>query len=301
MQLKSLFTSESFYLSKILYFKTLNTKINIHETAFVTASFRMGDVALSKDRYAYLWSKSNIDIHAERYSTAVSSYEPYAHCLRNRYFYDTINKLVTQNRIEVLINFGCGFSMYPYLLENSLDYIEIDKPDVVTHKKEMTSKWEMEGKLPRRNITYLEADFNLASQDKLYEQVIALKNGRKSFILLEGVLFFLSKDDTKRLFKLFGRIQEPGEYLGSVSFIPQLEKQLVFKKLIDYVEINLEKNERFQYQTVADEFYSNLEGYELINHQDTLSLSAYYYPKLFLPKEEVLNEHMYLLKKNDVQ
>ena len=279
----------------------MKPKINIHETAFVTALFRMGDIALSKDRYAYLWSESSIDVHAKRYSKAVSSYEPYAHCLRNRYFYDTLKKLITQNRIEVLINFGCGFSMYPYLLANSLHYIEIDKSDVVAHKKEMTTIWEGEGKLPARNISYLEADFNLSSQDKLYEQIMALKNGRKSFILLEGVLFFLGKDDKKRLFELFGKLQEPDEYLGSVSFLPKLEKQFVFKKLIDYVEGNLEKNERFQYQTVADEFYLNLKGYELIDHQDTLSLSAYYEPKRILPKEEVLNEHMYLLKKTCIQ
>ncbi len=279
----------------------MKPKINIHETAFVTASFRMGDVALSKDSYAYLWSESNIEARAKSYSKAVSSYEPYAHCLRNRYFYDTINRLMTQNSIEVLINFGCGFSMYPYLLDNSLHYIEIDKADVVIHKQEMTTKWEKEGKLPARNISYLEADFNLASQDELYEQIMSLKNGKKSFILLEGVLFFLGKDDTKRLFELFGKLQKPDEYLGSVSFLPQLEKQLIFKKLIDYVEENLEKNERFQYQTVADEFYINLKGYELIDHQDTFSLSAYYDPKLYLPKEEVLNEHMYLLKKTSNQ
>lgn len=279
----------------------MNPKINIHETAFVTAFFRMGDVALSQDRYAYLWSKSNIEGHAKRYSKAVSSYEPYAHCLRNRFFFDTINKLMIQNRIEVLINFGCGFSMYPYLLDNSLHYIEIDKADVVTHKKEMTTKWEREKKLPTRKISYLEADFNLASQDKLYEQIIALKNGKKSFILLEGVLFFLGKEDTKRLFELFGKLQQPDEYLGSVSFLPQLEKQLVFRKLIDYVESNLEKNELFQYQTVADEFYINLKGYELTDHQHTLSLAAYYDPKRFIPKEEVLNEHMYILKKTSAQ
>lgn len=297
MQLKSLYHSESFYLSKILYFQKLNTKINIDETAFVTASFRMRDVALSKDRYAHLWSSSSIMDYANRYSASVSSYEPYAHCLRNRYFYDTVNKLLVQNNIEVLINFGCGFSMYPYLLENSLHCIEIDKPDVVAHKKEITAKWERAGKLPGRNITYLEADFNLASQDKLYEQLLTLKNGRKSFILLEGVLFFLSKEDTEQLFELFYKIQEPDEYLGSVSFVPQLEQQLVFKKLIDYVEDNLEKNERFQYQTVPDDFYANLKGYELIEHQDTFSLSAFYKPKRTLPKKNVLNEHMYLLKK----
>lgn len=256
----------------------------------------MSDVALSKDRYAHLWTKSSIEAHANRYSTAVSSYEPYAHCLRNRYFYDTLNKLIAHNNIEVLINFGCGFSMYPYLLDNSLHYIEIDKPDVVAHKKEMTTNWEMAGKIPQRKISYVEADFNQVSQDKLYKEVLALKNDRKSFILLEGVLFFLGREDTLRLFKLFRKLQGPGEYLASVSFIPQLEEQLVFKKLIEYVEGNLEKNERFQYQTVPDDFYSSLEGYELIDHQDTFSLSALYMPKHDIPKEEVLNEHMYLLK-----
>ncbi len=257
----------------------------------------MSDVALSKDRYAYLWTRSSIEAHANRYSTAVSSYEPYAHCLRNRYFYDTLNNLITHNNIEVLINFGCGFSMYPFLLENSLHYIEIDKPDVVSHKKEMTTKWEIAGELPHRNISYVEADFNRKSQDKLYKKVLALKNGRKSFILLEGVLFFLGREDMERLFKLFSKLQGPGEYLASVSFIPQLEKQLVFKSLIEYVEGNLEKNERFQYQTVPDDFYSSLEGYKLLDHQDTLSLSALYMPNRDIPEEEVLNEHMYLLKK----
>lgn len=256
----------------------------------------MGNVGVSKDRYAHLWSRPSIEDHANRYSASVSSYEPYAHCLRNRFFYDTVNQLMAQNSIEVLINFGCGFSMYPYLLEDSIHFIEIDKPDVVAYKKEMTTKWVKAGKLPHRNVSYVEADFNLA-QDYLYNQLITLKNGRKSFILLEGVLFFLGKQDTERLFDLFYKIQEPEEYLGSVSFIPQLEKQLVFKKLIDYVETNLEKNERFQFQTVSDDFYANLKGYELIDHQDTFSLSAFYEPKRALYKEEVLNEHMYLLKK----
>lgn len=98
-------------------------------------------------------------------------------------------------------------------------------------------------------------------------------------------------------FRLFGKLQEPDKDLGSLSFLPQLEKQLVFKKLIDYFEGNLEKNERFPYQTVADEFYLNLKGYELIDHQDTLSLLAYYEPKRILHKDEVLNEHI-SIKKN---
>ncbi len=277
---------------------SLEQKINIHETAFVTASFRAGDSALSGDRLAHLWANPIVDNHAKRYCSAVSTYEDYAHCLRNRYFYDTLKELISKKRIEVLINFGCGFSMYPFLLDASLHYIEIDKADVITYKKEKTEAWQKERLLPDRNITFLEADFNAPSLQDLYKQLKALKSGQRSFILLEGVLFFLGKSDTTRLFDLFNRLQGPEEFLASVSFQPQLEKQAVFKKLIDFVEGNLEKNQQFNYQTVPDSFYEDIEGYTLIDHQHTLSLSAHYMPENKLPFEEILNEHMYLLQKN---
>jgi hypothetical protein len=117
-------------------------------------------------------------------------------------------------------------------------------------------------------------------------------------ILLEGVLFFLAAEDTYRLFDLFNSLQKKGDYVGSVSFTPHLEKEEVFGKLINFVESNLQKNHQFQYQTVPDTFYQNLDGYELLEHQDTLSLSQKYRPEKVLPKSEVLNEHMYLLMKN---
>ncbi len=91
----------------------------------------------------------------------MSAYEDYAHCLRNRYFYDTLEELISKENIEVLINFGCGFSMYPFLLDASLHYIEIDTTDVITHKKEKTEAWQKEGLLPDRDITLIVADFNV--------------------------------------------------------------------------------------------------------------------------------------------
>ena len=289
---------ETFYLSEPYLVYSVDQKINIHETAFVTASFRAGNTALSGDRYAHLWANPIVANHARRYSSAVSTYEDYAHCLRNRYFYDTLKELISKKSIEVLINFGCGFSMYPFLLDASLHYIEIDTTNVITYKKEKTKTWQKEGLLPERNITYLVADFNAPSLQGLYKQLEVLKAGQRSFILLEGVLFFLGKSDTTKLFDLFKHLQGPEEYLGSVSFQPQLEKQAVFKKLIDFVEGNLEKNQQFNFQTVSDTFYRELEGYTLIDHQHTISLSKRYAPENKLPIEEILNEQMYLLQKN---
>ena len=59
--------------------------------------------------------------------------------------------------------------------------------------------------------------------------------------------------------------------------------------------------ELFGKPQAPDESYITLKGYELIDHQDTLSLSACYDPTRFLPKEVVPNEHMYLLKKTSVK
>ncbi len=275
----------------------MDPKINIHETAFVTAAFRASQSDLSRDRYAYLWSNEVTDRHAGRYSQAVSLYEGVAHCLRNRYFLDTIQKLIEMRQVDAVLNFGCGFSMYPYLLDPSLLYLEIDTKDVVAYKQEKTGSWEKQGILPLRDIRYVEADFNRPSLEDLYLDIFPLVRGRKCFILLEGVLFFLGSEDTIRLFDLFPRLQENGGLVGSVSFTPALEKKAVFKRLIHFVEGNLEKNQQFNYQTLAHDFYRTLQPYELAEQQDTMSLADRYLSGPGLPAEEVLVEHMYLLRR----
>ena len=276
----------------------MHQKITIHGTAFVTSSFRAGDVKLSKDRYAHLWANPTVKDHATSYSTAVSMYEPYAHCLRNRYFCDKLVQLIEKESVEVMINFGCGFSMYPFIVNKDILFVEVDKEDVIAYKKDRLSNWQKQGLLSSKNIQYLEADFNQQDQTRLLEAIQKIKGNKKSLILLEGVLFFLAEHDTYCLFELFNTLQNKGDYVGSVSFTPNLEKEAVFNKLIDFVESNLEKNHQFQYQTVPDTFYQNLDGYELLEHQDTFSLSKQYRPEKVLLKSEVLNEHMYLLKKN---
>ena len=94
--------------------------IQIHETAFFTSSFRAFNEALSGDKYAKLWLNPKTDAWIQEYLTEVSSEETYTHCLRNRFFLETIKDLAASKQIEVLINFGSGFSMYPFLLDESL-------------------------------------------------------------------------------------------------------------------------------------------------------------------------------------
>jgi O-methyltransferase involved in polyketide biosynthesis len=275
----------------------MSDKIAIHETAFVTSAFRAGNEQLSADRFAHLWPTKKTAEHAKTYMDAVSHYEATAHCLRNRYFYEEILRLTQTGAIQVLLNFGCGFSMYPFLLPAELQHIEIDMVNIIDFKQKKINNWQEQGVLPERNIKYMTSNFNDLSATALISEIKNYIGAKKTCILLEGVLFFLSSQDTQSLFNLFDSIQKVGDYIGSVSFTPDEEKHKLFQRLIGFVENNLSKNEQFQYQTIADSYYENLKNYQLIDHQNTLTLSERFIDSKLADTGNVLNEHMYLLQK----
>ena len=271
--------------------------IEIHETAFVTSTFRASNTAISKDVFAHLWSNEGTIEKARNYTEKVSSYEPIAHCLRNRYFFDTIDLLQKKGAIDVLINFGAGFSMYPFLLDKKLIHIEIDKPDVIEYKRKRIAQWVEDGKLRSRTIHYISTDFNQQQEIQLLDRIAKIKQGKNCFILIEGVLFFISKNDTEQLFELFNKIQVDGDYIGSVSFEKQLKQTTVFRRMVGFIEKNLATNEQFQYQTIENDFYSHRSGYRLVDHQDHFGLSKKYNMPDTFDSDALLNEHMYILKK----
>ena len=283
-----------------MFSSKMKPKITIHETAFVTSVFRASDETVSKDVYAKFWPSKKTTKHAERYTKNVSVYEPLAHCLRNRYFLEKIAELHTMNKIKILINFGCGFSMYPFLLDKHLHHNEIDQQDVIAYKSKNIAFWQSIGKLPKRNIQYIVSNFNNDNFESLLLRIESIKKDRPSFILIEGVLFFLGKNNTDRLFKLFDALQGSNEYIGSVSFQESLKATPVFQKMIDFVEKNLEKNQQFHYQMIDDSYYEQLINYRLIDHQNTLSMASTYAPDKVIEKDKILNEHSYLLKKKSI-
>lgn len=273
--------------------------IHIHETAFVTATYRATDEGLSKDPFARLWVNDKTDAWLEGYLEAVSRFDPFGHCLRNRFFYEAVKTLHAAGEIEVLINFGAGFSMYPHSLHASLAHIEIDMPDVISFKSGKIRAWQSDGTLPERDIHFLPADFNTIDHDALIDQINTLTRGRKSFVLIEGVLFFLSRHETDRLFGLINRIQGPGGYIGSVSYNESIEKVTAFKNLVTFFKDKVLLDDLFEYQVLPDSYYSNLKHYTLMDHQDYFSASERYAEKDIRPfRDEVLNENMYVLKKS---
>ena len=271
--------------------------IQIHETAFVTSTFRSFDENLSQDNFSKLWKNPKTEQWIKEYLDKVSSEETYTHCLRNRYFLDKIQDLIQNNKIEVLINFGSGFSMYPFLLHEKLINIEIDKPEIVDYKKEKIKIWQNENVLPKRNIHFIGVDFSGNYQEDLWSKINSIKKNKSCFILIEGVLFFLSKKETNKLFDFFNVIQKKGDYVGSASFQETIKETIAFKKLLNFFNSNVSKTTESDYLTIHDEYYSSRKNYKLIDHQDYFSLSKKYENKTNLAKEFILNENFYLLHK----
>lgn len=271
--------------------------IQIHETAFFTSSFRAFNEALSGDKYAKLWLNPKTDAWIQEYLTEVSSEETYTHCLRNRFFLETIKDLVASKQIEVLINFGSGFSMYPFLLDESLIHIEIDKPEIVNYKASKIEEWQNEKKLPKRDLHFVGVDFSEDYKTKLLEQIQQIKGDKPCFILIEGVLFFLDKAETDGLFSFFNLIQTDGDYVGSASFQDDLKSSTAFKRLLRFLNKKVSKTSESDYLTLQDSYYKSLPDYNLIDHQDYFSLSKTYNNTIHLKPDLILNEHFYVLKK----
>ncbi len=273
--------------------------MEIQETAFIISTYRSYHEDISKDTYARLWNNPKTDALLPDILKNVSEHEAILHSLRNRFFYEKMGAFFEKYNGGTLINFGAGFSMYQFSLNQNVLTIEIDKQDIITYKKEKINHWMKQGDLPNRSIEYTSLDFNIFSEDRMVDIIKPLIKKAPVFILLEGVLFFLSSEMRDKLFRVFRRLQNNGDVIGSVSYLPEAQETEVYHRLLDYFDKHNDTNDSFMHQTTPISFYQNLEGYKMINKIDEFELSKIYAPKLNIKnKGQILNEHLYLLERN---
>ncbi len=271
--------------------------IEIHETAFITSMFRAMNTSLSKDYYSKLWNNKRTKIWVTDYLKEVSSEEAHAHCVRNRFFLEKIQQLIKEAKIDILINFGSGFSMYPFLLNESIEHIEIDKPDIIDYKKHKVSNWVQTGELPEREIHFLGVDFEEDYKEELYTKIQKIKKNKRSFVLIEGVLFFLNKNQVDTLFGFFNEIQKQGDYLGSVSFNSTVKKTKAFLRLLNFFNERVSKTSKDDYLTLENNFYKEKSAYKIKEHKDYFMYSKELKSRINLKETDILNENFYLLEK----
>jgi len=189
--------------------------------------------------------------------------------------------------------------MYQFMLDDTIETIEIDKKEIVDFKKKKIDTWTQEGKLPKRNIVYASIDFNKNQEEEIINRIKSLVHKKPTFILLEGVLFFLDRSTTDKLFRVFSGLQNPGDKVGSVSYLPEVEDTEVYKRLLKYFDSNNDTNDSFSHQTIPNSYYTNLNNYSLLEHADEYGLAKIYASASGITdKTQILNENLYILEKN---
>ena len=271
--------------------------IKVSDTAFVTCAFRRLNEKLSGDYYAKIWNNKNAEKILKDYTSSVSTEEIETHCIRNRYFLETIKRFIENSEIKVLINFGAGFSMYPFLVDSNISHIEIDKPEVVEYKEHIISVLTSENELPKRDITFIGVDFSSDYFYSLLDTLQKIVNNKPCFIIIEGVLFFLNKTETDLIFKLFDQLQNTNDYVGSVSYTEEVLKTSAHSRLMKYTNRGLKDASKEGCQIVPNSFYKNLKSYKLVEMEDYYSCSKVFNHIPNLNPDDILNESFYLLKK----
>lgn len=271
----------------------------IEDTAFVCAEYRARDVALSGDPFAHLWPTAKTKEWVGSYLAEVSGEEAFVHCLRNRFWLEEIGNFLNRFPEACFVNFGCGFSLYPFVSEDRHTFVEVDVKDVIEFKRAKSEQLIKEGKLPARKIEWVVSDFeDQDSYDNLRQRLISRISGRPSFFLIEGVLFYLSKDAASSLFSMFKELQKLGDRVGSVSFLPEIRATEVYQRFLSYFERRLGIT-RDNYLELPLEFYQGLSGYRLLKHTEYCELSRKYSPDRSIDDpDDILNEHMFLLERD---
>lgn len=247
---------------------------HISETAFLVNESRARMVELSKDIYSRLWVTERTKKIWNDFAKHVYPHDDLELSIRNRYFLEHLKKFVLNHENPVFANIGAGFTSYPFLLEKPCQCIEVDCQHVVSFKKEKIAKWQKEGLLPKREIEYFATDLekNIDILKELFQKRI---HDRMSFVLLEGITYYLEKSTLNSLLMIIKESQSTGSLLGIEFWKPDIATHPVFVRLKDYFKDHFGWADR-DYNLFDGDYLRSVKGYKIFEITDTTEQERVY-------------------------
>lgn len=278
----------------------MKIKPHISASAFLVNESRARKVDLSQDIYAKCWVTPETQELWAAFAKQVYPHDDLELSLRNRYFLDHLKTRVTAHSDFVFVNLGAGFTSYPFLLDAPCRCLEVDYPHVLAFKQEQIQKWQEVGTLPRRIIEFFAADLNTERDLSALTQTLrSWTTNTPSFILLEGISYYLTQSTLDRLFAIFRAIQAPGSIVGFDFWKPSIEQNSVFRRLQQFWE------ERFGYSTSTYNFIDDasiqaITGYKVLEITNAAALEKVYCTTTALQEsDQMLPENYALLQRLD--
>jgi len=278
----------------------MNFDRHISESAFLVNESRARNVELSRDRFAHLWVTDAARRLWEDFSKSVYPYDDIELPLRNRFFLDRVNSYTKERTNPVFVNIGAGFTSYPFLFDKPCRCIEVDYPHVIAFKRARIAQWLKEGVLPERDIDFCAADLTVGEDAYRLEEYLKPRlAGNPSFIVMEGLTYYLEMSVLERLFALCSAVQRPDCVLAFDYWRPDVLDHPVFNRFRTFFSDRLGRP-RADYNLFDVEGIESLAGYRIEETTDIQKLEREFSDTGCLQSyEEILPEHYAMLVRKE--
>jgi O-methyltransferase involved in polyketide biosynthesis len=204
-------------------------KGHISESAFLVNESRARSVELSRDKYAHLWVGDSTRRLWEAFSAEVYPHDALELGLRNRFFLERLDSFSVALDEPVFVNIGAGFTSYPFLTDRSFTCVEVDYSHVIDFKRSRLEEWTREGLVPPRDIRYVPCDLkSTADRKKLAAALEREVGSAPSFVLMEGLTYYLSRELFDDLVAIVRQAQPAGSILAFDFWTPESAAHQVF-------------------------------------------------------------------------
>ena len=255
---------------------------SISDSAFLVNESRSRRTDISKDAYASLWTNDSTNRLWNDFYSEVYTFDDIELALRNRFFLEQLKSFIDKSVNPVFVNIGAGFTSYPFLVSSDCKFIEVDLPYIIEYKQDKIKQFMKQGELPKREITFLSADIsNEREQIKLKESLFSLIDNNPSFILLEGITYYLKRQHLNELLSILSELQTPNSVFTFDFWKPDLENHPVFRRLTRFFSDRFGFNHN-QYNLLDMDFIQNINGYELVESTGIQELEKTYTKDNFL-------------------
>lgn len=240
---------------------------DISDTAFVVNESRSMRVDISRDIYAHLWVTDEARRLWQELAAEVYPFDDISSSLRNRFYLEHVSRFVAGNANPAFVNIAAGFSNYPFLLDRSCFAAEVDFAHVMEYKQQRIAQWQSERKLPQLQVARFGADLDAeADRGRLSAALQAWCGARPSFVMMEGLTYYLSRPVFEDLLSIVADAQAPGSRLAFEYWTPDAETYPVFVRLKQYLAKSFGVQHRYQLLDAA--FVENVAGYDLQESSD---------------------------------
>ena len=272
---------------------------HISDSAFLVNESRARRRRMSRDHCAEQWvlpkQRERVRKLWEDYSREVYRMDDVVVSLRNRFFLDRLQAFVRTHSEAVLVNLGAGFTSYPFLLDRGIRALEVDLPHVTAYKKLRINDLRKARVLPDRPIEFCDANLNHLDDLVCLEKALtSILEGKSSFILMEGLTYYLDPQSLDKLFGVFLKHQSVGSIVAFDYWEPGLSDQPIFARFRQFFVRRL-GHALHNYNLFDERYVRTRLGYDVAELSNVIDQEVRLLGTKMLRAEQILFEHYAIL------